>query len=89
MVPLLQTTNLDPNSIEPRGVLLARWLFSSQPTGQSSDLAASDCETMIHQERIGQASPIERAVNLHGHNGLASRSTTSMTSSVTLTAKIS
>ena len=26
---------------------------------------------MLHHERIGKAGPIERAVNLHGHNGLA------------------
>src|SRR5436190_8985471 len=43
----------------------------SQLTRQSSDRAASDCETMIYQKRIGQAGPIKRAVNLHSHNGLA------------------
>src|SRR5205807_7133654 len=43
----------------------------SQPTRQSSGLAAGDCKTKIHHKRIGQAGPIKRAVNLHGHNGLA------------------
>jgi len=45
-------------------------LFASQPTGQRHDPVVSDRETVVHQERIGQAGPVERAVNLHGHNGL-------------------
>ena len=46
-------------------------ISASEPTAQSSDLIARDGETVVHQQRIGQTSPVECAVNLHGDDGLA------------------
>ena len=46
-------------------------IFTSQSAGQCRYLVASNREAVVHQEWIRQPGPVERAVNLHGHDGLA------------------
>jgi hypothetical protein len=63
--------------------------FAANRHVETEILSAPIRETVIHQKRIRQAGAVERAVNLYGYNGLPVTRGYSLTSSVTLTAKIS